>query len=172
MIQAYYKLEMLSDEVKNLNGLRKSKTRLDCTLYNGNYAGMEPFKSKGMFYLYLLQKRDYSNIRKPDFNLNGIQSMNFTGLFEVQKNVYYGNPNGSLKLKSAEGDKLNPSFEFRNDLFMMLTNNEHTEIEIFVFPNSIQKAIDYAEAFINGEFEDEVNKHRETAKPFFNYKGL
>ena len=169
MIQAYFKLEILSDDIKSLNGLRKSKTRLDCTLHSGNYAGATPFISKGMFYLYLLQKLDYSNRRKPEFNLNGKDSLNFTGLIQVEKNLYYGNPNGSLKLKSGE---LNPTFEYRNDLFLILTNDAHTELEIFVFPDSIGFALDYAEAFVNGEFDAEVKKLKENAKPYFNYSGL
>ena len=59
MIAAYYKLEILSDALKEANGIKVGSKipRYDCTAYAGDYEGMEPFLNlKGMFKLSLILK--------------------------------------------------------------------------------------------------------------------
>ena len=52
MIAGYYKLVALSDEVKGLNKI-KSKARLDCIAFAGNYKGLTNFVNKlGQLFFY------------------------------------------------------------------------------------------------------------------------
>ena len=59
MIEGYYKLVALSDEVKDLNKI-KSKARLDCVAFAGNYKGLTNFVNKqGQLYFYKTPCRDF-----------------------------------------------------------------------------------------------------------------
>jgi hypothetical protein len=171
-INFYAKLEMLSSIFKEKNKLQPSKSRFDCTLSNGEYNGIKPFmNAKGMLFLDLRTQKDFVKIKKErmtEFSLVG-KSMNFSGLYfeEIQNPNYgYGYPNGKPLLNSGA---INPTFEYRNDLFLFIVNKEFTEIELLVIKDSKGFASDYLQLLCNGELDAQIEELRMNAKPFFDY---
>jgi hypothetical protein len=172
MLVAYYKMVMLSNEVKQRNNI-KSNQRFDCIMFKGAYNGINPFVShKAMFYLNLRPQKEFiktDSKRLTEFSLTGGKSLNFTGLYfeDIQQPTFcYGYPNGKLKLSNGE---LNPVFQFRNDLYLFIVNKDFTEIEILVFQNCKNVASEYLQALIKGEFDNEIVRLRNEAQPFYNY---
>ena len=171
-INFYAKLEMLSSAIKEKNNLKPSKSRFDCTLVNGVYNGIKPFmNAKGMLFLDLRTQKDFVKIKKErmtEFSLVG-KSMNFSGMyFEEIQNPYncYGYPFGKPILNSGA---INPTFEYRNDLFLFIVNKEYTEIELLVIKDAKGFASDYLQLLCNGELDAQIEALRMNAKPFFDY---
>lgn len=174
MIEGYYKMVTLSDEVKSQNKI-KSQSRLDCVLFAGDYKGLTNFvNAKGQLFLYKTQCREYikANIkRRAEWSLTN-NSLNFSSIYIEDfnsKNFGYGYPNGKQKL--SNGDP-NPLFPFKNDGYLFVINEDYTEVEIFVIKDGRNFITQYYQHLIDGEFEEEFQKIREKAKPFYNYIGL
>ncbi|MBK6782790.1 MAG: hypothetical protein IPG79_02835 [Saprospiraceae bacterium] len=66
----------------------------------------------------------------------------------------------------------NPLFEYRNDGYLFLINQDYSEIELFVIPDGRNLISSYYQKFIDGGFDDELKKLRQQAKDFYNYEGL
>ena len=172
MIDAYYKLVVLGEKVK-VNHKIRAKHRFDCISYCKEYKGINPFVNhKGMFYLNLTPSREFvcaNQRRMAEFSLTGGKSLNFTSLYYEDDEtpfICYGYPNEKPRLKNGE---LNPQFEFRNDLYLFLSNPQFTELEILVCKNVKGFASDYLQCLVNGEFDIELDQLRKESKVFFNY---
>lgn len=174
---AYYKLVMLSNELKAKHKIKIGARipRYDCVLYNGDYPGVTPFiNSKGMFYLNLFEsdKVIKSNERRLSEFVLKSPHLNFTSLYFENieaPNICYGYPNGKPLLSNGN---INPLFHFRNDLYIIIINNEYTEIEVLVFKNQKGFANYFLQGFINNEFDEELDRIRATSKPFYDYESV
>lgn len=176
MIEAYYKLEILSDELKSSNKIKVGARipRYDCTRCSGKYEGINPFiNSKGMFKLSLMECRDFVKTdkrRMTEFALVGGKSYNFSSLFSEDGNtIYYGYPNGKPFLKDG---RKNPLFQFRNDLYIFLIDKTFQEIEILILPNQKGFALELVQSFTEGDYDDDIELFRNNYKTFFNYECL
>lgn len=172
----YYKFVMLSDDLKVKHKIKVGATvsRYDCIKYAGNYEGMNAFvNSKGMFMLYLMpsEKTIKSNVnRLSEFVLKGSKSLNFTSLYfeDLQTpNLCYGYPNGKPLLSNGA---INPLFQFRQDLYLIVLKEDFTEFEVLVFKNSKGFASDYLQILADGELEDVLEGLRNNCLTFFNYE--
>lgn len=170
----YYKFEILSKDLKILHKIKigASIPRYDCTHYYGDYKGLEAYKNKkGMMYLNLHESRDIIKAhdnRKTEFVLKG-NGLNFSSLYfeNIQfQNLCYGYPNRNVLLSNGEK---NPLFIFRNDLYIIIINDEFTEVEVFIFENCKPHASEYLQESIAGNFDDTFEDIRERSKPFFAY---
>ena len=173
MIAAYYKLSILSDGLKASNKIKVGAKipRYDCTKFSGDYEGIKPFiNPKGMFKLSLMECREFIKTdkrRMAEFALVGSKNLNFSSLYcEDGSNIYYGNPNGKPLL--SDGRK-NPLFQFRNDLYLFVIDKDFTQIEILILPNQKGFALELAESFKDGDFENDFIKLKSNPKTFYNY---
>lgn len=171
MIESYYLLEILSDELKAKNKIKVGAVvpRYDCIMFCGQYEGVEPFiNPKGMFKLSLMDTKEFVKAdkkRMAEFALVGGKNLNFSSLY-FEDRIAYGYPNGKPHLKDG---RLNPMFSFRQDLFLFLPNETFSQIEVFVLRNQKGYALELLQSFSDGDFDDEVAVCRSNAKTFFNY---
>ncbi len=173
MIAAYYKLPILSDEIKASNKIKVGAKipRYDCTEFSGEYEGIKPFISaKGMFKLSLMECREFIKTdkrRMAEFALVGGKNLNFSSLFsEDRSNIFYGNPNGKPFLNDG---KKNPLFLFRNDLYLFIIDKDFTQIEILILPNQKGYALELAESLKDGDFDNDIKELKSNIKTFYNY---
>lgn len=177
MITGYYKLEALSDEVKALNKIKVGAIvqRLDCTFYAGNYKGLEPFISpKRQMFFYLTPCREMVEThakRYAEFCLTG-QGLNFGSLYKFvdYPNFAYSYPN--KKPFRADKREPNPLYQYGNDLYLIIKAPDYTTIEIIVFEGGRNLAEHYLQSLIDGDFDTEIQKLRDEAKPLFIYIGF
>lgn len=176
MITAYYKLELLSDEVRTLNGIR-SKKRLDCTKYfdttSKGYNGLNMFKNgKGHLVFYKTPNRNFlssSSRRTSEYSLTN-NEMNFSSIYiedEEFPEYGYGYPNANKELKHG---KKNPVYQFRLDAYLFIVNEDYSRVEILVISEGRNLISSYYQKLIDGDFDEAINQLREQAKPYFNYK--
>lgn len=172
-IKVYCKFQKLSAELKEKNNIT-AKNRYDCVLYAGDPERVKPFINfKGMLYLNLTDQIDFVKANKKrmtDFSLTGSKSLNFTGLYSENaenKNYFFGYPNEKPYLKNGN---VNPMFPFRNDLYLMIFNNEFSEFELFILPLNRNYAKECYYSLINGEFDNEIEKIKAGTKQFYNYE--
>ena len=159
---------MLSEDIKVKNKLRKSKTRFDCIAHFGDYDGAEPFMNKrGMLFLSLIENRDFDK-QKPKHSLSG-QGMNFTGLIPTQHpDVFIGYPNNKDKLSNGQS---NPTYNHRDDLFLIIKNNSLTKFEVLIFPDGKPNLSVHLQNLLSGKYKKLLEQARQSAVPFFNYTG-
>ena len=171
MITGYFKFEKLPDDIKATFKIR-SKARLDCTFYAGQYKGLTNLvNQKGMLFFFLTAARDFvqaDSKRIADYSLtNG--SINLTSLYieDLDYSQFAdGTPNAKRFLANGEG---NPLFQFRNDGYLFEVNADYTLIEMFVIKDGRNLISAYYQKLIDGGLDDEINLSREAAKPFFDY---
>jgi len=173
MIAAYYKLEMLSDDLKAANKIKVgAKTpRFDCTEFTGSYKGIKPFiNPKGMLKLSLMDCKDFVKTdkkRMAEFALVGGKNLNFSSLYAQDgSNIYYGYPNGKPFLKDG---RVNPLFQFRNDLYIFFIPEDFKQIDLFVLPYQKGFAMELLQSFFEGDFDDDLNTLKNSSNTFFNY---
>ena len=173
MIAGYFKLVMLEDTVKQANKIKvgASVPRYDCTVFSGICNRIKPFVNhKGMFYLRLMESREFIKADKrrlAEFVLVGNKSLNFSSMYAIGDNCYYGNPNGKPFLKDGSH---NPMFPFRKDLYIILTDDSLSQIEVFVLPNQKGYALELAQAFEAGDYDDKIEELRANVQTFCNYE--
>lgn len=178
MIGAYYKLVILPNDVRTINKI-KSKARLDCTSFTdmvaGGYKGLTNFvNSKGQMFFYKTPCRDFINTdskRLAEWSLTG-NGLNVSSIYIDDTDfpeIGYGYPNANRLLKDGSQ---NPLFQFRNDGYLFLLNQDYTEIELFVIPDGRNLISSYYQKMIDGGFDDDVKRLREQAKVFYSYDGL
>lgn len=178
MIAAYYKLAILSDDVRTINKIR-SKARLDCISYTdkvvGNYKGLTNFVNhKGQLFFYKTPCRDFVNTdskRLSEWSLTG-NGLNFSSIYIDDldfSEIGYGYPNAKRHLSNGSP---NPLFEFRNDAYLFLINKDYSEIELFIISEGRNLISSYYQKLIDGGFDDEVRQLRQQAKLFYQYDGL
>lgn len=177
MITGYYKLETLQDEVKAQNKIKVGAIvqRLDCTAQAGNYKGLEAFISpKRQMFFYLTPCREMVEThakRYAEFCLTG-QGLNFGSLYKFVNypNFAYSYPNKKPFITVKR--EPNPLFPFGNDLYLIIKSPDYTTIEIFVFEGGRNLAEHYLQSLIDGDFDAEIQKLRDEAKPLFDYSGF
>ena len=178
MLTDYYKFAALSDEVKQAHKIR-SKQRIDCIAYAHNlkerYKGLLPFQNaKGHLALYKTPAKEIvtaNTKRLAEWSLsNG--SLNLSSLYIEDldyPNLAYGYPNAKLKLINGQR---NPLFEFRNDGYLFLLNADLTEVEMLIVQNGRNLIGSYYQLLIDGALDEQLQKLREKAAPYFIYGGL
>jgi len=176
MITAYYKLELLSNEIKAINGIR-SKHRLDCTSYFDNteegYRGLDMFvNKKGHLAFYKTPNRSFLNPeRKRISEYSLTNNYNFSSIYieDLDYPEYaYGYPNANLKIGSK--GELNPAYPYRQDGYLFILNKDYTQIEILVIEGGRNLISSYYQSLIDGDFEETLNENRRKSQGFFNYK--
>lgn len=174
MIVGYYKLVALSDETKALNKIR-SKARLDCIAYAGNYKGLTNFVNKqGQLFFYLTPCSNFveaQSKRVAEWSLTN-RGLNFSSIYIEDFDFLeygYGYPNANSRLSNGEP---NPLFLYKNDGYLFIVNNEFTEIEILIIQNGRNLISHFYQHLIDGNFDTDIQKMRAEAKPFYNYIGL
>jgi len=178
MSLTYYKLALLSDEVRATNKIR-SKARLDCVSFTdkvaGSYKGLTKFVNhKGQLFFYKTPCRDFVNTdskRLSEWSLTG-NGLNFSSIYIDDLDfpeIGYGYPNAKRLLSNGNE---NPLFEFRNDGYLFLINKDYSEIELLVIPDGRNLISSYYQKMIDGGFDDEVRELRKQAKLFYKYDGL
>lgn len=181
MIGAYYKLALLPDDVRAINKI-KSKARLDCIVFTdkvaGGYKGLTFFvndkRHKGQLFFYKTPCRDFISTdskRLAEWSLTG-NGLNVSSIYIDDTDfpeIGYGYPNANRLLKDGSQ---NPLFQYRNDGYLFLINQDYSEIELFVIPDGRNLISSYYQKFIDGGFDDEVNQLRQQAIIFYSYEGL
>lgn len=171
----YYKFVILSNELKARHKIKIGATvpRYDCIKFTGEYEGMTAFiNSKGMFMLYLMDSNRVikaDSRRLSEFVLKGIKSLNFSSLYfeDISSpNLCYGYPNGKPLLSNGV---VNPLFQFRQDLYLMIMKEDFTVLEVLVFKDQIGFAGDYLQNLVSGEFDEVLTEMRNRSQTFFNY---
>ena len=164
-LSIYYRFEMLSDDLRAKHKIR-SKKRLDCTGFVDNakinhlYKFMNP--SKGLLCVYKNAPKNFSKAiskRLPEIALTA-NSLNLSGLFCEDldyPNFAYGYP-----------DK-NKQCIYSNDGYLFKINEDYSLIELFIVPNGRNHIQGYLNEMIDGTFDDDIERLRQEAKPFFNY---
>ena len=178
MLVAYYKMAVLSDDVKALNKIR-SKARLDCIAYTNllseNYKGLTYFvNAKNQLFFYKTPCKDFINAenkRIAEWSLTG-NSLNFSSIYieDIDCPEFgYGYPNPNRTIGNGIP---NPLFNFRNDGYLFLLNKDYTEIEILIIKDGRNLISSYYQKLIDGGFDDDIKAMREKSNLFFQYDGL
>lgn len=172
MIKAYYKFIELSDEVKTANKIR-SKARLDCISYAGNYKGLTFFVNKqNQLSLYKSPARDIVNThckRVAEWTLTN-NNLNFSSIYIENfdcPEFGYGYPNKNPFIGKER--RANPLFEFSNDGYLFIVNKDYTEIEILIIADGRNLISYYYQKLIDGHFDNELKELRKHSKPYFKY---
>ena len=175
LITAYYKFEVLAQDVQTLNGIR-SHNRLDCTaVYNPAGHGLLPlFQNKrGMLFLYRIPVQDMikaDSKRRASVAL-GNGDMNLSSRhFESHEhgNLYcYGYPNGKENLSNG---RPNPAALYRHDALLFICDWPRQTVEVLVCKNGKPMIDNLYNLLIDGELDEEVKKLRALAGPHFLYK--
>lgn len=178
MIEAYYKLALLPEEVRASNKI-KSKARLDCVGFTdrvpGGYKGLTNFVNcKGQLFFYKAPPREFSQAdskRLAEWALTN-NSLNLSSIYIEDTDfpeIGYGYPNANRLLNNRSP---NPLFPFRNDGYLFLINNDYTEIELLVIVDGRNLITSYYQKMIDGGFEEELLLLRVQASPFYNYDAV
>lgn len=174
-ITAYYKFEVLAQDVRTLNGI-KSLKRLDCTAaYNPSGHGLLPlFQSKrGMLFLYQIPVRDMikANSKRRASVALGNGDMNLSSLhfesYEHGSLYCYGYPNGKEKLNDG---RPNPATLYRHDAFLFICDWPRRTVEVLVCRDGKPMIDNLYNLLIDGELDEEIKKLRGLARPYFLYK--
>ncbi|MFH5885269.1 hypothetical protein ACG2F4_13230 [Halalkalibaculum sp. DA3122] len=168
---AYFKFLNLPEPIKKANNIR-SKKRLDCIQYSGDYKGLDCLKNnKGMLFFYKTPAREFVNAdsqRVAEWSLTK-SSLNVTSLFIEDLDypeLAYGYPNSSRLLNN--GDK-NPFYPYRNDGYLFIMNKDITELEMLVIPDSRNLIRSFYQLLIDGELDSNINQLRQQAQAFYDY---
>ncbi|HPQ79860.1 MAG TPA: hypothetical protein PLG47_05370 [Candidatus Dojkabacteria bacterium] len=178
MIGSYFKFLLLPEDVRTSNKIR-SKARLDCITYAVNVAeshkGLTYFvNAKGQLFFYKTPCRDFidaNSKRIAEWSLTN-SSINFSSIYIEDLDypeIGFGYPNANRFLSNGS---INPLFNYRNEGYLFLLNQDYSEIELLIIPDGRNLITSYYQKMIDGGFDDEVRDLRKQAKPFFKYDGL
>lgn len=174
VIKAYYRFEVLPQEVRALNGF-KSPSRLDCTAaYNPTGHKLLPlFQNKsGMLCFYLIPSRDMvkaDSKRRATYTL-GDGKQNLTSLYFERPELSafcYGYPNGKDRLKDGSP---NPAAPFKHDAFLFVCDWQKQVIELLLIERGKPLIDNLYNLLIDGEFNGEIEQLRKLARPYYPYK--
>ena len=174
----YLKLVELSPAVRLKNGLKPTtKNRLDCiSAYfpNNDYRGLTYFVNpKNQMYFSKTASRTIvkSDIkRQAVWSLTG-KSINISSMYidiPEYPQFAHGNP-PSAEILGKKKPKPNPFLLYRNDLFLFKINQDYSEVELFIIPDQKNLWNTYYLKFIQGQFDEDIEKMRSMAKTFFDY---
>lgn len=174
-IAGYFRLEKLPDEVRLANGIR-SKKRLDCVKYAGNYTGLTNFvNTKGQLFFYLSEAREIihetNKKRLADWALtNNSQNLSSIYIEDLDyPNLGYGYCNSNRLLSNGLP---NPMFLYRNDGYLFLVNPDYSAIELLVIPDGRHLIGMHYQKLIDGGYDSEIKTLRDEARPFYSYAVL
>lgn len=176
MIAAYYKLAILSDEVRLANKIR-SKERLDCVSFSDlvSYKGLTHFVNhKNQLFFYKTPCRNMVSTdskRLAEWSLTG-NGVNFSSIYIDDfdcPEIGYGYPNPNRLLSNGS---VNPLFEFRNDGYLFLINKNYSVVELLIVTDGRNLISSYYQRLIDGGFDEDVRLLRQQAKPFYQYDGI
>lgn len=173
-LTAYYRFEVLAEEVRTLNGF-KSPNRLDCTAtYNPTAHGLLPMfqRKNGMLFLYLIPAKDMvkANSKRRATYALGDGKQNLSSLYFEHpelSHLAYGYCNSKDRLKDGTP---NPALPYRHDALLMVCNWQQQVIEIVVIQHGKPLIENLYNLLIDGEFEEELERLRQLAKPYYPYK--
>ena len=175
-INAYFRLEQLSVEVRTANKI-KSDSRLDCVAFAGGYQPvLDARNSKGMFYVTCTDTRGIVNTtdsRRADRLLSIAGKYNLGSLFlldETASNgrlVAYSNPNGAKVC--GKDKKPNPFAGCGKDLLLFLINKDWNSIEMLVIKGACGFALQYAKFLASGELDEQLQELRDSAGELYEY---
>lgn len=182
MLTGYYRFISLSDEIKAAHKIR-SKARLDCVSYTNlvgaKYEGLTKFvNAKGQLFFFKTPPRDFvsaNSKRIAEWSLTnsiGKNTINFSSIYIEDTDcpeIGFGYPNANRLLNNGSP---NPLFNFRNDGYLFLINQDYTEIEVLIIPDGRNLISSYYQKMIDGGFDDEVKDLRNRASAFYIYSGL
>lgn len=170
----YFRFEQLSDEVKSANGIR-SKARVDCVKYAGNYTGLTNFvNSKGQLFFYLSPAREIISTdikRIADWSLTNnsqnLSSIYIEDLDYCQYGFGYCNANRLLS-----GGKPNPMVQYKNDGYLFMVNSDYTVIELLIVPDGRNLISLHYQKLIDGGYDSEIKDLRDEARQHYSYAAL
>ncbi|GAB4031840.1 hypothetical protein [Spirosoma gilvum] len=173
-ITAYYRFEVLAEEIRTLNGF-KSPNRLDCTaVYNPNgHALLTQFQRKnGMLFFYLVSANEIvkaSSKRRATYALvDGKQNLTSLYFEGVEFNRFcYGYPNGKDRLSDG---KPNPVIPYKHDALLFLCDWKKQVIELLVVERGKPIIDNLYYLLIKGEFDREIERLRTIARSYYPYK--
>jgi len=173
-VTAYYRFEVLAEKIRLLNGF-KSPNRLDCTAtYNPNgYGLLSIFENKkGMLPFYLIPAREMvkANSKRRATYALGDGKQNLTSLYfeHPELNRFcYGYPNGKERLKDGTPNRAAP---YRHDAFLIVCDWQQQVIELMVIQSGKPLVENLYNLLIDGEYTDELERLRQSAKPYYLYK--
>lgn len=168
---SYFKFQNLPDAAKKANGIR-SKKRLDCIEYAGDYKGLDCLKNhKGMLFLYPTPANNFISAdsnRMAEWSLTK-SSLNLTSLYIEDLDFpqfAYGYPNSSRLL--SNGDE-NPFYPYRHDGYLFIMNKDITELEMLIISDSRNLISSYYQLLIDGELDSNIRQLRQQAQTYFDY---
>ena len=168
---AYFKFINLPEQIKKDHNIR-SKVRLDCIQYSGDYKGLDCLKNhKGMIFLYPTPANNFISAdsnRMAEWSLTK-SSLNFTSLFIEDLDypeLAYGYPNSSRLLNNGED---NPFYPYRHDGYLFILNKDITKLELIVIPESRNLISSYYQLLIDGEMDSNIKQLRQQAQTFYDY---
>lgn len=173
-ITAYYRFEVLAEEIRTLNGIR-SANRLDCTAaYNSTTHGLLPLfqRKSGMLFLYLVPAKEMvkaDSKRRATYAL-GDGKQNLSSLYFENpecSRFCYGHPNGKELLKDGTP---NPTLPYKHDALLMVCDWQQQIVEVLVIKDGKPLIENLYNLLIDGELEEELIQLRQSAKPYYLYK--
>ena len=173
----YFNLEVLNPVIRVSNNLKPTtKDRYDCTRFNipnDNDRGFRFFKNpKGMIYL----KRTESvpvikceEDRRAEYFLSG-KSINFSSIYHKgsEERYAFGNPS-SREVLGKKHKKNNPFYQYKNDLYLFIINEDYTRIEIIIIPEMKNHESTYYSCLVNGEFNHDLEELRSKSITYYDY---
>ena len=173
-VTAYYRFEVLTEEVRKLNSF-KSPNRYDCTAtYNPTGHGLLPLfqRKTGMLFFYLIPAKEMvkaDSKRRATYAL-GDGKQNLTSLYFERtefSHLAYGYCNGKDSLKDGSP---NPAAPYKHDALLMVCDWQQQVIELLVIKHGKPLIDNLYNLLIDGEFEEELGRLRELARPHYPYK--
>lgn len=167
----YYRFIALPEDVKQAHNIR-SKMRLDCIKYAGEYSGLDALLNhKKQMFVYKTPANNFvsSNSKRiAEWSLTK-SSLNVTSLYNEDidyPELFYGYPNGRRKLSNGS---LNPFYPYRHDAYLFLSDKDINDLEMLILPDQRNMISSWYQMLIDGELDQEINQLRQNSKPFFDY---
>jgi hypothetical protein len=173
-ITAYYRFEVLAEELRTINGF-KSPNRLDCTAaYNPVGGGLLPIfqRKNGMLFFYLIPAREIvkANTKRLTTYALSDGKQNLTSLYFDHhdfSHFAYGYCNGKDRLSDGSP---NPAAPYRHDALLMVCHWKRQVVEVLVVRNGKPIIGNLYNQLIEGKFAGEIAQLRRRASPYYPYK--
>ncbi|GAB3494004.1 hypothetical protein GCM10027341_09640 [Spirosoma knui] len=174
ILTAYYRFEVLAEEIRTLNGF-KSPNRLDCTaMYNPHGHGLlDNFQRKnGMLFFYLIPAKEMvkADSKRRAIYALGDGKQNLSSLYFERSEFSgfcYGYPNGKDRLSDG---KSNPAAPYKHDALLFLCDWKHQVIELLIVERGKPLIDNLYNLLIDGEFAGELERLRKLARSYYPYK--
>lgn len=174
-IIALYTFELLSEDTRKANKIRSSK-RLDCVSYvdltDSGYRGLDAFRNKSN--QMCLTKTDSSFfVKKVPKQLaqwclvgNGVNLSSVYYYDITNHNMAYGFPSQG---KSFGNGKTNPLYEFRNDAYLFIVDDDFTRLEVVVIKDARNILPSCCQMLFDGKLDSVLSKLRSQQIEYYNY---